>query len=144
MLDLGRHRLKDLSQPEHIRQLVMKGLPSEFPPLKSLEVLPPELPLGMEAVQLPAFLGKADPAELLLEIIENVDPAADRESRLRELMGLMACKGAVKAGDRLPGDEIRALLERGRGIDFSGACAHGRPTRILLSVSDIEKMFERK
>ena len=33
LLDLGRHRLKDLSQPEHIRQLVIQGLPSEFPPL---------------------------------------------------------------------------------------------------------------
>ena len=92
----------------------------------------------------PAFLGKTDPSELLLEIIENVNPAADRESRLRELIGLMACKGAVKAGDRLPGEQIQALLERGKDIDFSGACAHGRPTRILLSVSDIEKMFERR
>ncbi|MGB7117842.1 MAG: adenylate/guanylate cyclase domain-containing protein, partial [Anaerolineales bacterium] len=41
LLDLGRHRLKDLHQPEHIRQLVIEGLPSEFPPLKSLEELPP-------------------------------------------------------------------------------------------------------
>ena len=92
----------------------------------------------------PALLGKADPAELLLEIIGNVNPAAYRESRLRELIALMACKGAVKAGDRLPDGQIRALLEKGKGIDFSGACAHGRPTRILLSVSDIEKMFERR
>lgn len=92
----------------------------------------------------PAFLGKADPAELLLEILENMNPAADRESRMRELIALMACKGAVKAGDRLPGEQIRALLERSKGVDFSGACAHGRPTRILLSMSEIEKMFKRR
>ncbi len=92
----------------------------------------------------PAFLGKADPGDLIMEIIGNVNPAADRESRLRELMALMACKGAVKAGDRLPAGQVAALLERGRNIDFSGTCAHGRPTRILISLSEIEKMFERR
>jgi len=41
LLDLGRHLLKDMRRPEHIRQLVIEGLPAEFPPLKSLEKLPP-------------------------------------------------------------------------------------------------------
>jgi WD40 repeat protein/class 3 adenylate cyclase len=40
LLDLGRHLLKDIHRPERIHQLVIEGLPSEFPPLKSLEVLP--------------------------------------------------------------------------------------------------------
>jgi len=40
ILDLGRHLLKDVSRPEHIRQLVIEGLPSEFPPLTTLEKLP--------------------------------------------------------------------------------------------------------
>jgi class 3 adenylate cyclase len=40
LLDLGRHRLKDMRRPEPIHQLVIEGLPSEFPPLKSLEALP--------------------------------------------------------------------------------------------------------
>ena len=39
LLDLGRHKLKDMRRPEHIHQLVIEGLPSEFPPLKSLERL---------------------------------------------------------------------------------------------------------
>jgi class 3 adenylate cyclase/ABC-type transporter Mla MlaB component len=54
--DLGRHRLKDMKGPEHIRQLAIEGLPSEFVPLKSLEALPPEFPLEPGLVQLPAFL----------------------------------------------------------------------------------------
>ncbi|MGD9093774.1 MAG: adenylate/guanylate cyclase domain-containing protein, partial [Anaerolineales bacterium] len=41
LLDLGRHLLKDMRRPEHIRQLVIEGLPAEFPPLTSLEHLPP-------------------------------------------------------------------------------------------------------
>src|SRR4030065_72304 len=42
LLDLGRHLLKDIHRPERIHQLVIEGLPSEFPALTSLEVLPPE------------------------------------------------------------------------------------------------------
>ena len=41
LLDLGRHLLKDMRRPEHIRQLVIEGLPSDYPLLKSLEMLPP-------------------------------------------------------------------------------------------------------
>lgn len=37
LLDLGRHRLKDVNRPEKIHQLVIEGLSFEFPPLKSLE-----------------------------------------------------------------------------------------------------------
>ena len=42
LLDLGRHLLKDIHRPERIHQLVIMGLPTEFPALRSLEVLPPE------------------------------------------------------------------------------------------------------
>ena len=42
LLDLGRHLLKDIRRPEHICQLAIEGLPSEFPLLTSLETLPPE------------------------------------------------------------------------------------------------------
>ena len=42
LLDLGRHLLKDIHRPERIHQLVIIGLPSEFPALTSLEMLPPE------------------------------------------------------------------------------------------------------
>jgi class 3 adenylate cyclase len=42
LFDLGRHLLKDIHRPERICQLVLEGLPAEFPPLTSLEMLPPE------------------------------------------------------------------------------------------------------
>src|SRR5512136_1664475 len=42
LFDLGRHLLKDIHRPERIHQLVIEGLPSEFPALTSLEALPPE------------------------------------------------------------------------------------------------------
>jgi predicted ATPase/class 3 adenylate cyclase len=51
--DLGEHRLKDLTRPEHVFQLSGPGLPADFPPLRSLNTLPNNLPL-----QLTSFIGR--------------------------------------------------------------------------------------
>ncbi|MFN2149147.1 MAG: AAA family ATPase, partial [Anaerolineales bacterium] len=54
--ELGRHRLKDIPRPEGISQLIVAGLPAQFPPLKSLEALPSLSPVASLPLQLPAFL----------------------------------------------------------------------------------------
>ncbi len=51
--DLGQHRLKDLAHPEHVFQLLVAGLRDDFPPLRSLNVLPNNLPR-----QLTSFIGR--------------------------------------------------------------------------------------
>jgi predicted ATPase/class 3 adenylate cyclase len=51
--DLGERRLKDLRQPERIYQLVARDLPDNFPPLRSLEILPNNLP-----AQVTSFVGR--------------------------------------------------------------------------------------
>jgi predicted ATPase/class 3 adenylate cyclase len=51
--NLGRHRLRDLQQPENIFQVVHADLPAEFPPLRALDVLPNNLPR-----QLTSFIGR--------------------------------------------------------------------------------------
>jgi predicted ATPase/class 3 adenylate cyclase len=57
--DLGQHRLKDIAHPEHLFDLVIEGLPSRFPPLRSLDARPNNLPL-----QLTSFVGRgAETAE---------------------------------------------------------------------------------
>jgi predicted ATPase len=43
--DLGKHRLRDLLEPERISQVVIDGLPAHFPPLRSLERHPTNLPI---------------------------------------------------------------------------------------------------
>src|SRR6266702_3433206 len=45
LLDLGAHRLKDLQQKSQLYQLVIAGLPADFPPLKTLDSSPNNLPL---------------------------------------------------------------------------------------------------
>ncbi len=51
--DLGEHRLKDLREPERLAQLVIDGLPADFPPLRSLDARPNNLP-----TQLTTFVGR--------------------------------------------------------------------------------------
>lgn len=53
LLDLGSHRLKDLTEPEQVWQLTIDGLPGNFPPLKSLDTLPNNLP-----IQRTTFVGR--------------------------------------------------------------------------------------
>ncbi len=53
--DMQAHRLKDLLQPEHVYQLVLPGLPADFPPLRSLENQPNNLPK-----QLTSFIGREE------------------------------------------------------------------------------------
>src|SRR5260370_3460444 len=43
--DLGEHRLKDLPQKSHLFQLVIADLPADFPPLKTLDTNPHNLPV---------------------------------------------------------------------------------------------------
>jgi len=53
LVDLGEHRLRDLSRPERVFQLGGTGLASDFPPLRSLDVF-----LGNLPVQLTSFIGR--------------------------------------------------------------------------------------
>ena len=51
--DMGEHRLKDLLRHQHLYQTVVADLPSDFPPLKSLDLHPHNLP-----IQLTSFIGR--------------------------------------------------------------------------------------
>ncbi len=83
--DMQEHRLKGLSQPEHLWQLVAAGLTAEFPALKSLTTLPSNLP-----VQLTSFVGRkkelADVTTLLSDVhnrlITIVAPGGTGKTRL--------------------------------------------------------------
>ena len=74
LVDVGEHRLKDLPNPERLFQLTIRGLPGEFPPLRSLDARPNNLP-----VQMSSFIGRDD-------VIREVE-AALAETRLLTLTG---------------------------------------------------------
>ena len=66
--DLGEHHLKDLARPKHLFQLVISGLPDDFPPLKTLDIYPNNLP-----VQLTPFIGREQELEAILQLLRSED-----------------------------------------------------------------------
>lgn len=69
---------------------------------------------------------------------------ADQEEALREVLDMMACKAAVKAGDQLTARELADLIEMRESIERSSNCPHGRPTSLRLSMEDLERQFGRR
>lgn len=76
LLDLGKHRLKDLTRPEHIFQVAAPDLPNEFPPLKTVDYRPNNLP-----VPTTPFIGRD------VEISTVVDELSRPDVRLLTILG---------------------------------------------------------
>jgi DNA mismatch repair protein MutL len=94
----------------------------------------------------PSFLEKLDPADFVRELLERGEQELldlHEEELLHEILDMMACKAAVKAGDSLTQAEIEALLARRELVERSSNCPHGRPTTLRLSLKDLEKQFKR-
>lgn len=90
------------------------------------------------------FSRGVDPAEFMGDLLERDDLPRDQEDALREVLDMMACKAAVKAGDALSDQELSALLELREKVERSASCPHGRPTSVRLTLRDLEKMFGRR
>ncbi len=61
---------------------------------------------------------------------------------LKDKLATAACKAAVKGGERLTEDEVRALVEQ-MGGDVGMKCPHGRPAVVKMKKSEFEKLFKR-
>ena len=95
----------------------------------------------------PALFGEMDTAGLLRDLADDFaeyGAGLALKERFEEVMGNMACRSSVRAGRRLNGDEMNALLRQMEATPHSGQCNHGRPTYVELKLSDIEKLFGRR
>jgi len=94
----------------------------------------------------PAILGNIDPEALLRQVVEllmSEKEGIERRDLLENLLQMMACKGAVKAGDRLSDEEIEALLEQRHLCHDAHHCPHGRPTALVFSRAELDRRFQR-
>jgi predicted ATPase/class 3 adenylate cyclase len=64
--DLGEHRLKDINLPLHLYDLVIAGLPADFPPPRTLDASPGNLP-----TQLTSFVGRDDEIAEAVRLLEG-------------------------------------------------------------------------
>ncbi len=94
----------------------------------------------------PAMLANFRPADLLREVLDKIQAGGKRPERrdlLDELLHMIACKAAIKAGDRLTTDEIQSLLEQRHLVEDSHHCPHGRPTALIFTRDELDKQFKR-
>lgn len=94
----------------------------------------------------PSILSKRAPEEMLRTVLEALMSGGKKvnaQDVLDELMNMMACKAAIKAGDRLSDPEISSLLEQRHLYHDTHHCPHGRPTALFFSKEQLDKMFKR-
>lgn len=106
--------------------------------------------IGIQAFPSLLFKRKVEPIAFLTDILDraqegqlDVSSPTAVEASLHEVLDMMACKAAVKAGDSLTPEELASLLSKREEIERSGSCPHGRPTTIRLTLRDLEKHFKR-
>jgi DNA mismatch repair protein MutL len=169
MLVIDQHALHERILFEQIKRRIQSG-PLETQPLlipepveltaeqaaRTLEYRDAlaELGLGIEdfgggtllLTSYPALLGRRSPQAILRAVVDHLisqERAPSREVLFNDLMSLMACHAAVRAGDRLTLEQMAALVEQRQLADDTHHCPHGRPTALLFSRHDLERQFRR-
>jgi DNA mismatch repair protein MutL len=169
MLVIDQHALHERILFEQLRRRVREGklevqrllipepidLPAEQAALV-LEAAEPLRELGLEVSDFggntvllssyPTLLGRRPPHEIFRGVVDhllNQERPPTRDALLHNLMATMACKAAVKAGDRLSAEEIAYLLQLRQVAEDSHHCPHGRPTSLLFSRQELDKQFRR-
>ena len=93
----------------------------------------------------PTFI-KNDSNTYIKEVLVSLDDTSDFnliDDKTDRNIATMACKGAVKAGDKLSQYEIVNLIKTLDTFDDKYTCPHGRPVKVNLKINDMDRMFKR-
>ena len=170
---IDQHALHERIVYEHLRARVLAGAVESQRLLvpQQIEVTPKEAALLLEQSEslqkaglgledfgngtvivtgYPAMLRKMDLQGLVRDLIEKLEgggtvgvQSSARRDILDELLHMMSCKAAVKAGQRLTQEEIESLLLQRHLVDDAHHCPHGRPTALSLSRMELDRQFGR-
>ncbi|HJS08136.1 MAG TPA: DNA mismatch repair endonuclease MutL [Pirellulales bacterium] len=169
MVIIDQHALHERILYEQIRAKVLGGAlesqrllvpePVDLGPAESAAVLSAAEKLARLGVQVepfgggtvlitsyPAMLANFRPVEVLRELVDKLLTEAkqpDRRDMLDELLHMISCKAAIKAGDRLSTEEIAALVEQRDQYADSHHCPHGRPTSLVFTREELDRQFMR-
>jgi DNA mismatch repair protein MutL len=96
---------------------------------------------------MPAALGAPDPGPLLRDLADEFAEMGEGlalAAKLEAVVARLACHGSIRAGRRLAGAEMDALLRQMEATPRAATCSHGRPTYLKLSKAEIERLFGRR
>jgi DNA mismatch repair protein MutL len=119
------------------QQAVLGQLGLEIEPFGGDTVLVVSAPVMLQGVPTDRLLRD------LAEHLRSRPLPPTRDALLADLLHMVACKAAVKAGQRLTPEEIGALLERRHLVADAHHCPHGRPTALVFTKSELERQFGR-
>jgi len=166
LIIIDQHAAHERIMYEKIKNKVISGTQSLLMP-KTLEIEMKEFALisdNLEEISQMGFdleifgkntiMVRGIPAALK---IQNIDTAINEilselsssfniksiEERREVIWKMMACKSAVKAGDKLSYVEMDSLIKELFATSNPTTCPHGRPTLVKISKADMEKMFGR-
>jgi DNA mismatch repair protein MutL len=169
MVVIDQHALHERILYEHFRTKVMAGNletqrllvpePVTLTPAEAAAVLENQQqlqklgievePFGGDTVLVssyPAMLRRLKIEEMirhLVEVLLSGKESPDKRDVLDDLLSMMSCKAAVKAGDSLTTEEIKSLLESQHLCQDSHHCPHGRPSALVFSRDELDKRFQR-
>ena len=153
--DLGEHHLKDLAQPEHVYQLVVAGLPSDFPPLRSLDRTPNNFP-----TQVTTFIGRRAEIREGLRLLDSTrlltltGPGGTGKTRLSLQVAAEASANFPDGAFWVPlapisdADLVPSTIAHALGVNVSGkedplerVLEHVRGKRMLLVLDNFEQIL---
>ncbi len=152
-------RLKRASSKGRVEQRLITPIPLRLGP-KERELLEhymrviEELGFKIEPFGSDTYLVRAVPVtggsleteEGLRDLIQELAEwgrARSIDEKKDELMHLVACHSAIRAGERLSQEQMARLVGEMHGADIPYACAHGRPTLVRITRKELERLFKR-
>jgi DNA mismatch repair protein MutL len=94
----------------------------------------------------PAIGGHIETESGLLDLINELaelGKAKSIQEKRDEIQHLVACHSAIRAGEKLSSQRMALLIEEMHGLENPFTCAHGRPTIVKITKSELERMFKR-
>jgi DNA mismatch repair protein MutL len=169
MVVIDQHALHERIIYEQLRERVLGGkletqrllvpepvtlLPAESAAVRENAEVLEQLGMAIEpfggdtvlVVAYPALLANQNLSEMLRGIVQLLMAEShrlDRRDLVDEILHMISCKAAVKAGDKLTPEEIQALLEHREYCQDSHHCPHGRPTALVFSRQELDRRFKR-
>ncbi len=153
--DLGEHRLKDLAHPERVYQLVIAGLPNDFPPVRSLDRTPNNFP-----TQVTTFIGRAPEMRNGLRLLDNTrlltltGPGGTGKTRLSLQLAAEAATGFPDGAFWVPlapisdPELVPSTIAHALGLHVGGkedplqrVLDHVRGKRMLLVLDNFEQIL---
>jgi DNA mismatch repair protein MutL len=115
----------------------LRRLGLELEPFGAGTVLLRSVPSQLMNVDLDRFIGE------LLPLLKEKGDDLGREEGFHELLTVMACHGAIRAGETLSEQEMVSLLQELQGTGLYTNCPHGRPIFKKFTWGELERMFKR-